>query len=668
MAPVYSDGVFGPPSGPVEAGFHSVAVALLLLATGYMLVNAIFGRRDVDPIVRWGLTLPAVFGASLLFMLVHIVSGGRLFSHPAAVRIITGIGIAGLVALNLWRRRRYTGAWPRSAALALAGVVMVAVFIWGRAVFELLPAGRTGDAVLHAGWAASLMNGELLPTNALTGEIPNYYPWLFHGLLAWISALTPGGRPLHALGPMQILQVAGSAATLFALGYALWRRWAAGLTTALLGMLSGGFGFLAASPHLIFKVRGPNSEIGLTYGDLMGRRSYNFSFHNLVPAHPREVTYALLLALVLLFFLALRTRERLYLIASGCLLGIIGLTGGEAFIAGILMSSAFVAIAGKLGRVRTAVYIWLPAALLYSLWFVPLVINYTKYGGFVALSSEPVILTPIQVLGGWGLVTPLAGLGLVLLFMRVRTDPGAQVTLVALGSVTALLVAVVVLASGLSAGFDTLGRAHRYWPMVFLALAICAGFGLCWILERATRIHWGVAVVLFVAVSAVALASPWTGSSEVKDATLRMPASRDPTLMATLQGDEQTWMSVLSPSLGKRCSVAVPEHLSVNSYAHSGFRHVIFGWALPGNTARVRWQDIYSYIPTDAERRSVNTILVTAQASPERYRDLIDRYGIDRVLVNETLLESPALESYRIEGALGENENFGVVFTGDCSN
>ena len=652
----------------MEAGVHSVAVALVLVVLGYLMVNAVLGRRDVDPIVRCGLVLPVILGGSLVLMLAHIVSGGRLFSNPTAVRTITLLALAAVGIVGLVRRRRYQGEWPRGAALALLGVVLVAILIWGRAVFELLPAGRSGDSSLHAGWAASLMNGERLPTNALTGEIPNYYPWLFQAVLAWLSALTPGGRPLHALGPMQILQVAGATATLFAVGYTLWRKWAAGVTTALLGMITGGFGFLAESPHLVFRVRGPNADIASAYGDLMARRSYNSSFHNLVPAHPRELTFALLPALILLLFLALRTRARVYLIASGCLLGIIGLTGGEVFVAGVLLSVVFVVIGGEAGRFRAALHIALPAVVLYSLWLVPVIVNYGKYGGFVDLSSPPVELTPLQVLGAWGVVVPLTVLGLALLLARLRSEPGARVAIAALASTSALLILVLVLGPRIGAGFDTLGRAHRYWPLVFLTAAICGGFGFFWLLEQVSRLHRIVAGALFVAVSAVALASPWIASREVKEATLEMPASRDPTLMEALQGDELTWPAVMSPSLGNRCTVAVPEDVSVMSYAYSGHRHILFGWASPGNTARIRWRDIYSYIPSDAVRRSVNTVLVAAQASRGRFRDFVDRYGVDRVLVNESLVDSPALEGYRIEGALGGEENFGVVFTGDCSD
>ena len=645
-----------------------MAVALLLLVTGYLIVNAVLGRRDIDPVIRAGLALPAILAAALLLMLAHIVSGGRLFAHPTSVRIVTVMGIVGLAILILWRRRRYSGSWSRPAALALGGVVVLAVFIWGRAVFELFPAGRSGDSTLHAGWASSLMNGERLPTNGLSGEIPNDYPWMFHALLGWLTALTPGGRAFHALGPLQIVQVAGTAATLFALGYALWRRWAAGLTTTLFGMLAGGFGFLAANPRLIYEVRGKGSAVGLTFGDLMARRSFNFAFHNLAPAHPREITYALFLALLLLFLLAVTKRDRNYLIAFGCVLGIIGLTGGEAFIAGGVMMLVFVALAGDLGRVRAALYMGVPAAVLFSLWFVPLMMNYFKYDGFVPLISLPVTLTPLQVLGGWGVVTPFSFLGLVLLMMRVRADAGARMILATLAILVALLLIATVLGSGVRGGFETLGLAHRYWPMVFLAIAICAGYGLFWIVERLAGIHILIAVVVMLAVSAAALASPLIGTTDFERALVASRGERDPTVGQTLTGNELTWLAVLSPDLGDRCTVAVPENLSVESYAYSGYRHVMFGRAKGRNTARIRWKNIYEEIGLQSMRRSVNQVLVTASTSSERFRELIDRYGVDRVLVYGTVVESPALEGFRIQGARGWDSNYAVVYTGECGD
>jgi hypothetical protein len=400
----------------------------------------------------------------------------------------------------------------------------------------------------------------------------------------------------------------------------------------------------------------------------MFRRSYNFVFHNLVPVHPREVTYTLLPALVLLFVLAMRTEERIYLIAAGFLLGIIGLTGGEAFFAGTVMCVAFVGISGKSRRVRAAIHIGVTAVVTYGLWLVPLVVNYMKYGGFVDTVSEPVVLTPLQVLGGWGVMTPLALLGAGLLAVRIRRDDGALITLMVAVVTGALLLAVVLGGADLASGFETLGRAHRYWPMFFLALAICAGFGLFWLLDRAASWHIAAAVAVFGAVSVFALASPWIGTRDVQDPDQVGLIPIDATLTAALQGDETAWMAVLSSAPGRLCTVAVPEELMVISFAFNGYRHVIYGWAKPPNTARVRWKEIYSHIPTEADRRRVNDILVYAVGSRKSYREVLDRYGVDRVLVFKVHAESPALAGYRMEPARSHGEEFVVVHTGNCSS
>jgi hypothetical protein len=659
--------VFGPPSGPAVAGFQSIAVALVFFAIGYLIVNAVLGKRRVDPVVRVGLVLPALLGAALVLQLFHIVSGGLLFAHPGAVRAITLLAAIGLAFSARVRRRRFPGSFPLRPALALLAVVTVALFTWGRVVFELLPAGK-GDTAFHMGWATSLLNGERLPSGMITGEIPNAYPWLFHSLIAWLSILTPGGRPFHALGPAQLLQVAGGVASLFALGYSLWRKWAAGLSTALLGALTGGFGFLAESPRLVEKVRGEGSEMASTFGDLMLRRSYNLSFHNLAPVYPREVSYALLPALLLLFVLGMRTGRRFYLIAAGFVLGIIGLTGGEAFFAGAAVTAAFVAMAKKLGRIRSAACIGIPAAILYGLWLGPLMFNYFKYGGFVSLASSPVRLTAVQVLGAWGIVTPLAVLGAGVLAARHRSNVGARVVLLYLVVVGALLLVILGTGSLLEEGFETLGRAHRYWPLLFQATAICGGFGLLCLLQGVARLHRVVAIVLFAALAAIALASPWIGTQQLKEELLRTKFS-NPALRAALRGDQSSWLSALAPAPGHLCTIAVPREVTVLSHSYTGYRLVWYVWTrVHSNSGRVRWREIYSHIPTDAERRFANQILVSPQGiNPRYYQEIIDRFGVDRVLVPKAALGAPALDGYQIEEGHGGAKVFGVVHTGNCT-
>jgi len=224
--------------------------------------------------------------------------------------------------------------------------------------------------------------------------------------------------------------------------------------------------------------------------------------------------------------------------------------------------------------------------------------------------------------------------------------------------------------SGVGGGFETLGRPHRYWPMFFQAAAICGGFGLVWVLQGVARFHRVAAIALIVAVSAVALASPWIGSRQVKKELLRKSLSAHPALMAALRGDMSSWPAALSPAPGQHCTIAVPRGQTVISYAYTGYRHVWYVWVrVHRNSARVRWRDIYLHIPTDAERRFANEVLTSAQGVTSRYyREIIERYGVDRVLVPEAALNSPALDGYKIEEGYGGNKRFGVVHTGDCSD
>lgn len=210
------------------------------------------------------------------------------------------------------------------------------------------------------------------------------------------------------------MQLAGSVLTLFALGRQM-TGVSGGAAAALFGALSGGFGWLKArGAALVFDPRGGGGQAATQYlGDLLYRRSYNSSFHNLVPVFPRDVAYVLLGGFLLLCFAGLaddRARARL-LVGGGLLLGLIGLTGGESFVVGLAA-----AIGIGLGQVRgrrlkTLACVVLPALVLSSLWLIPLAFNYVRFGGFVNTASPLVALDPLSVLGAWGIVAPFALLG-----------------------------------------------------------------------------------------------------------------------------------------------------------------------------------------------------------------------------------------------------------------
>ena len=130
-------------------------------------------------------------------------------------------------------------------------MVIAALVLWSYPTLEVFPLHYSPDTRAHMGWANQLLNGSPTPTAALSGEIPNFYPWLFHTFTALVSLFTPGGNPFGVCVPVHFLFVAGVARGLFALG----REFASGMvspiTTVLFGAMTGGFGCTVA--------RGPRS-------------------------------------------------------------------------------------------------------------------------------------------------------------------------------------------------------------------------------------------------------------------------------------------------------------------------------------------------------------------------------------------------------------------------
>src|SRR5205823_7968252 len=111
------------PSSPAIYGIESGIVALAFLGFGYLLADFATARLRVDDVLRWGLAVPAVAAYTLVLMLLHMASRGRVLSDPWLVRGLTLAAALVLVALRA-RRRRDEGRPERSIrrALIVAGV------------------------------------------------------------------------------------------------------------------------------------------------------------------------------------------------------------------------------------------------------------------------------------------------------------------------------------------------------------------------------------------------------------------------------------------------------------------------------------------------------------------------------------------------------------------
>jgi hypothetical protein len=185
------------PNSTTEVPLLAVAVTCGSLAFGYLLASTILESLVDDRWLLWALALPGLIVFSVVLTVVHALSGGELYSRPIAVWILTAATVVVLVIVRHRKRRSRPGPTRADLVAVLTGVVAIAV--WSLPALDVIPlvVGR-GDHLHHMAWTNQLLNGEPLPTGALTGTLPNDYPWRFHGLTALLN-----NHPIsRCLGPM----------------------------------------------------------------------------------------------------------------------------------------------------------------------------------------------------------------------------------------------------------------------------------------------------------------------------------------------------------------------------------------------------------------------------------------------------------------------------------
>ena len=643
------------PTTAFAAGVQSIAVAALLFLFGFLVAGALTKRLDLSITARLALAVPGLLASVCIVMVVHIVTGGGILSRPGLVRGATAVGAITLLAVGSRKRLRHLGSWRDPDAILALGVVVVAVAIWCLPVFTNLPLSFHGDVKRHMAWAAQLTGGHSTPTGVITGNIPNYYPWLFHALTSFVAAFTPGGRVMYALGPLQVLAVVGSVLGFLALARELFGARIAAGSGALLGALSGGFGFLLTrSPTLVVDPR-VEADVARFGGDFMFLRSYNLAFHNLAPPFHRDFGFMLLVSMMLLLAIGLRRRDTVCFVAAGCVLGLIGLMTGESFIVGALFVLGLIAWGPGISRARAVLTLFGCSMALYALWLVPMAVNYARLG-VADTSGEPVILTPLSILFGWGIAVPLALVGVFA--WRGWPDPGRRVVL-SFAAAAGIAVATAGIAPWFDEGFTTLGRHHRYWPLVYIAVALAGAYGAQVTWHRLQAIRRGLAVPIALIVAGAAVASPLLASIAV---TRRPLENAD--LPTAMRGDDTNILNVLGEPLDRACEVAVPKELSRSVPAYTGARLVYFVSGT-SNQAGIRWSTLPDEV--EDETRSVdNRMLVTASVEEEQWRSIIRRYGVDRVVIPATE-PPPVAAGYPTATATGEQGGpYVVVETGDC--
>jgi hypothetical protein len=631
------------------------------LCFGRLVVDVLAGRREIDNLTRWALAFPGLVLFSFLLMLLHLVSGGRIFSDALLTRVLTVVSALAMAAWRWWRRPHRSGErLPRWQAGIVMGACALGLVVWGAPVARVLPLNFVPDTNLHMGWASQLMVGESSPSTVVTGYVPGYYPWLYHALIALLARFSPGGRAFDALGPLQLLQVVGAILALFGAGRQMTGKFATGAAAGFFGALCGGFGAGMLFDHRLLKRAANMRATKIPWlGDVLSRRPYNFAFNNVAPAYPRDLSFSLLVAFLLLLLLGLRRRNYAFLAFSGVVLGLVGLSGGEAVIVGTAVAIVVCLLQKELHPIRAGASILVPMTAVYGTWLFPLFANYIHYGGFVNTTHVgPVVLTFPFLILSWGLATPFAVVGLAANFRSFR-EPKILVPL-AIVVITGMIMGSNVIPQAFGSAFLTLGRDHRYWALCQLGAALLAALGATAVLERiGSRIVAGglAAIVLLLGVISPALGSAIYPHKDPPDRLIA----------ASLEG-RSTLLNAMAPTPDHRCIAAVPGNaLAREVFAYTGYRLVEWVTAEGRhNWARIRWHGIYRSIPGDLERAADNEILTMGLGSLHRWRSVAQRYDVNLVVVPQARASSPVFAGYDQRRFTADGHPFSLLHVKPC--
>ena len=491
----------------VEVAAAAPAQAIALFATGWVVGNhllsfAVRARPGTIGLPERGLAAivgAVVFAAAL--MVVHIATGGRVFGPSWPVPL------AAVAVLAAGARRRM---WPRSIPwLRLTAAAAVLFLIYLLPVVVAGSGARTGDSPWHLGWSNQLLSGEPVPTGPAPEFARNAYPWGFHAVLATMVRLVPGSDPLVAHEGIHLLILAGVPLAAACLARIVDRR--AGWPAAAAVSLIGGFGWvLSGGPRFALTPRNANFGADLVVA------SPNSVYELLPPAFPRELGLVMLVAAGVLLAMTARTGARSTAIAAGVTGGVAGLVSLPMLFLGLLWLAAGLGSAGaSQPRMRTRAALWLltyaGALVTAGLWLWPVVASYVRYGGFLDITPVLGVEWPLpSALGSWGLLLPLAAVGVGLIVVRRRVEPEAR-SLIAFSLATAVLLVLAIARGryGWTLGNNaTLLHQGRVWPAAHLLGASAAGIAVVAVFDRLREHSSRLAVSVLVLIFAVGAISP----------------------------------------------------------------------------------------------------------------------------------------------------------------
>lgn len=432
---------------------------------------------------------------SLALMVCHIISGGAVFGTAAVVPAAAlAILILGVVRKVAWPRPR---SW---AALLAATAVIGALYL-----LPLVISGtgaRTGDTPWHMGWTQQLLAGEPVPTGPAPEFGRNAYPWGWHAVNATLVRALPGSDVVVAHDALQLTLVLAIPLAAACLARLLHRR--AGWAAAAAASLIGGWGWLSTLEPTF--IASPSAAL---YGADLVVASPNSVYELFAPAFPRELGLVLLAgAGVFIATGAGRSVTRLAVL-GGLVLGSVGLVSVPMMFGGGVWT-LFGLIAVERGqRIRFAVLTLAPAALVFSVWATPVLVDYLRFDGFVDVTPQLGVEWPLPTaLGAWGLLLPLA-LGGAIVTLRARAGRETRIVLwFSAGTIVMLALARARAALDWDlAGNATVLHQGRVWPAAHLVGAAFAGIALVWLFDRLDRRRPALSIAVVTSVLLVGLLS-----------------------------------------------------------------------------------------------------------------------------------------------------------------
>jgi len=239
-----------------------------------------------------------------------------------------------------------------------------------------------------------------------------------------------------------------------------------------------------------------------------------------------------------------------------------------------------------------------------------------------------------------------------------------------------VVLALLVMAAGIVAGaglipalfgdeFLTVGRHHRYWPLVYLALALLAAVGLARVVEYLSARGTAVVAAFVVLVAAMVLPPPVRASIDLPHDESESESYL--TLSDALEDDDDSVFNVLVRAGDGSCVAAVPANLSRRVFAYTGYQLVLWtGTAEPPNRARIRWEEIAEGPPTDAQRAADNELLTRAAGEPDEWQATAGRYGVNLVVAPTSRAESSALAGLPLTPSSVGDDHYVVVRAAPC--